>query len=311
MTVTAGNTVVRKRGRVWHAGLLGAFAAVGMLVTTPAYADITRIQITSRTIAFDGYSFPGVGQFERIVGIAYGEVDPNDPKNAVITDLQLAPRVNGKVQYQHNFYILKPLDLTLGSHKIVYEPPNRGGKTYATLNRSPGGNDPATITDPAALADSFLWPRGYTTVWSGWENSLGPLTGLAATAQLPVAKNPDGSTITGPAYEYIVTSGTSAFGLSYAAANPLDKTTAVLTHRVHLNDAPQVIPASVGPTTPPAPASISSRLVGSRTTSMSSPTRPKTLRSMASDSRPFATSTRSCGTRAPTISARPTRWPAT
>ena len=25
------------------------------------------------------------------------------------------------------------------------------------------------------LANSFLWPRGYTTVWSGWENNLGPL----------------------------------------------------------------------------------------------------------------------------------------
>src|SRR6266496_5542187 len=79
-----------------------------------------------------------------------------------------------------------------------------GGKTYATLNRSPGGNDPATITDPAALEESFLWPRGYTTVWSGWENALGPLTGLIATAQIPVAKNLNGSTIIGPAYEYIV-----------------------------------------------------------------------------------------------------------
>jgi hypothetical protein len=215
-----------------------------MLVATPVDARITRIEILSRSIAFGGYSFPGVGQFERIVGIAYGEVDPRDPKNAVITDLQLAPTVSGEVQYQHNFYILKPLLLGLGNHKMLYEPPNRGSKTYATLNRSPGGNDPATIADPAALAASFLWPRGYTTVWSGWENGLGPLTGLIATAQLPVANNLDGSTITGPAYEYIVTSGTGAFALTYAAANPSDKTTAVLTHRVHLNDAPQVIPPS-------------------------------------------------------------------
>jgi hypothetical protein len=189
----------RNRARLWKMGLVGILAAVGALVTTPADAGITRVEITSRSIAFGGYSFPGVGQFERIVGIAYGEVDPSDPKNAVITDLQLAPQVNGKVQYQFNFYILKPLDLSRGNHKMVYEPPNRGTKTYATLNRSPGGNDPATITDPVALAASFLWPRGYTTVWSGWENGLGPLTGLTATAQLPIAKNPDGSTITGPA----------------------------------------------------------------------------------------------------------------
>jgi hypothetical protein len=244
MAVTTNNPLDRKRAGLWQVGFVATLAAVATLVPTPADARITRIQIISRTIAFGGYSFPGVGRYERIVGIAYGEVDPGDPRNAVITDLQLAPKLNGKVQYQHNFYILQPLDLSQGNHKMVYEPPNRGNKTYATLNRSPGGNDPATITDPVALADSFLWPRGYATVWSGWENGLGPLTGLTATAQLPFATHPDGSTITGPAYEYIVSSGTGAFGLSYAAANPSDKTTAVLTHRVHLDDVPQVVPSS-------------------------------------------------------------------
>ncbi len=89
----------------------------------------------------------------------------------------------------------------------MYEPPNRGGKTYATLNRSPGGDDPGAITDPTALANSFLWPRGYTTVWSGWENDLGTLTSLTATAELPIAHESGGATITGPAYEYIVTAG--------------------------------------------------------------------------------------------------------
>src|SRR5205823_2244678 len=116
-------------------------------------------------------------------------------------------------------------------------------KTYQTLNRSPSGNDPGgTITDPTALANSFLWPRGYTTVWSGWED-LASLTSLTATLALPIAHNSDGSTITGPAYEYIVTSGNN-FALSYAAANPADRVTAVLTHRVHLDDTPQVVPAS-------------------------------------------------------------------
>jgi hypothetical protein len=79
-------------------------------------------------------------------------------------------------------------------------------------------------------------------VWSGWED-LASLTSLTATATLPIAHNPDGSTITGPAYEYIVMSGTSAFALSYPAAT-LDKSTATLTHRVHLDDVPVVVPAS-------------------------------------------------------------------
>ena len=59
---------------------------------------------------------------------------------------------------------------------------------------------------------------------------------------MPIAKNPDGSTITGPAYEYIVTSGNS-FTLSYPAAT-LDKAKATLTHRVHLDDVPQIVPVA-------------------------------------------------------------------
>jgi hypothetical protein len=230
---------------VWRLAIISALAASGAFVAPPAaVARITRIEITSRTIAFGGYSFAGVGQYERIVGIAHGEVDPGDPKNAIITDLQLAPtNERGKVEYAHNFYILKPLDPSKGNHKMMYEPPNRGGKTYASLNRSPGGNDPGAITDPAALANSFLWPRGYTTVWSGWEHGLGPLSGLTATAQFPAATN-DGATITGPAYEYIVT-GAASFTLNYPAASlsqaPAD---AKLTHRVHLNDPPVDVPAS-------------------------------------------------------------------
>ncbi len=221
--------------------------ATGMLFA-PSIADArtTKIEITSRVIAFGGYSFAGIGQYEKIVGIATGEVDPADPLNAVITDIALAPtNADGHVVYQHNFYILKPLDPSKGNHKVMYEPPNRGGKTFATLNRSPGGNDPGgTITDPVALANSFLWPRGYTMVFSGWENDLADLTSFTATAHFPVLKMPDDSDITGPAYEYIVTGGAS-FNLTYDAASlSQDPSVAKLTHRVHLDDAPVTVPAS-------------------------------------------------------------------
>src|SRR5215467_14654919 len=184
------------------AGLLGATALVAASV---AHARTTQITILNRGIAFGGFSFPVVGQYEFITGVATGEVNPSNPQNAVITDLALAPRnTNGNVVYSHNFYILKPLDLSHGNHKMMYEPPNRGNKTYQMLKNTPTGtNDPAALTDPTVLGDSFLWTRGYTTVWTGWENNLGPLSGLTATAILPVATN-QGATITGPGYEYIV-----------------------------------------------------------------------------------------------------------
>jgi hypothetical protein len=45
--------------------------------------------------------------------LAYGELDPKAPLNAIITDLQLAPRnARGMVKYCATFVLVKPMDLT-------------------------------------------------------------------------------------------------------------------------------------------------------------------------------------------------------
>ncbi|RXF67428.1 alpha/beta hydrolase domain-containing protein [Hansschlegelia zhihuaiae] len=235
------------RARTARNLLLFGVAGAALFAAAPdAQARTTQITITKRAIAFGGHSFPGVGQYEVVTGIATGEVDPADARNALITDIELAPKnADGRVVYQHNFYILKPLDFSRGNGKAMYEPPNRGRKTYQALNNTPTGtDDPAAIIDADELKNSFLWPQGYTTIWSGWENALGPLDGLTATAALPVATRAEGKKITGPSYEYIVTNGAvSSFALSYPA-NSTSKRKATLTHRVHLNDEPEVVPSS-------------------------------------------------------------------
>ena len=221
-----------------YVAVLAALAAAG------ADARITKVTIDSRATAFGGYAWPGVGQYEKITGWAYGELDPNDAHNAVITDIKLAPRnANGKVEYSHNFYILKPLDLSKGNHKVVYDAVNRGSKTFSVLNRGLNGDDPGSVTDAQALSQTFLFPKGYSYVASGWDASAGtdPANNVLIV-KLPVAKNLDGSTITGLNYMYIV-SGGSAVTLNYPAAS-LDKAQAKLTHRVHLDDTPQEVPAS-------------------------------------------------------------------
>ena len=145
------------------------------------------------------------------------------------------------MEYSFDFYILKPVDLAKGNHKMLYEPPNRGRKTIAAFNRGVGGDDPGSVKDPALLANSFLMPQGYSIVFSGWDASAGTSSAdFNTTITLPIAKNPDGSPITGPAYEYIVNAGTS-YELAYPAAS-LDQSKATLTHRVHLNDAPEKDP---------------------------------------------------------------------
>src|SRR5262249_11685775 len=63
----------------------------GVLAAPPvAQARTTQIIILSRGIAFGGFSFPVVGQYEYIIGYATGEVSPSNPLNAVITDVALA-----------------------------------------------------------------------------------------------------------------------------------------------------------------------------------------------------------------------------
>src|SRR5215471_9808700 len=61
-------------------------------VGAPADAGITGITIGMKTSpAFGGQSFGSVGQYEQVDGTATGEIDPKDPHNAVIQDIELAP----------------------------------------------------------------------------------------------------------------------------------------------------------------------------------------------------------------------------
>src|SRR6476619_3012165 len=102
LQVPPNSAIVHDRSRLLVGGEdMRAFVrglAVGLLPATlagfgaPAEAAITRIEITSRAPAYGGASFGSVGQYETLRGIAYGEVDPNDPLNEVITDIKLAPR---------------------------------------------------------------------------------------------------------------------------------------------------------------------------------------------------------------------------
>lgn len=178
--------------RLVRASAAAALAAAAILLAaTTADARITKIQIISRTPAFGGFSFPGVGPYERIIGKGFGEISPTDPHNNMIVDIGLAPRnAAGKVEYSFDFYILKPINLNRGNHKVFYEAPNRGAKFFGDFDRSTGGDDPAASSDPEG---TFLAPRGYTMAWSGWDFAAGSdNSDLNLTIALPTAKNPDG-----------------------------------------------------------------------------------------------------------------------
>jgi Alpha/beta hydrolase domain len=198
----------------------------------------------SQSPTFGGMAFGNVGAYEKIRGEAFGRLDPKDPHNSGIVDIQLAPRdSNGMVEYSMDFFILKPVDLSKGNHKIFYEINNRGSKQFGMFNESGGGNNPTT---PADAGQAFLMNQGYTIVWSGWDPSV-PTTDSPDLLRIhpPIATNPDGSSITGPDYEYIENDNqtTTSFVAPYNTSTT-DTTKATLTVRAHLTDPPTTVPST-------------------------------------------------------------------
>jgi hypothetical protein len=222
-----------------------ALTGVVLGAAPPAQARVTQVVITAtESPTFGGKSFGAVGQYERISGQIVGEVDPADPLNAIIVDIGLAPKnPNGTVSYSTDFQILRPIDRTKGNKRLLYEITNRG-RTNAleTLNDSKTGNDPTTSGE---AGNGFLMRNGYVLLETGWDFSA-PRNGKLFTATVPVAKNPDGSAITGPnTEEFVIDKEMTAAArrLTYPAASA-DKSKASLTVRRNYADAPIPVPAS-------------------------------------------------------------------
>ena len=151
-----------------------ALAICLVLDIVPADANIVRLEIIRVEPVPSGVEGPAGPTHERISGRAYGELDPSDPKNAVITDIDLAPRnARGKVEYDTRFTLVRPTGMMRASGVLIYTVVNRGGGNAAPH------------------------PDGHVTLVSGWQGDVVPTT-TNHTIRVPVARHRDGSGITGP-----------------------------------------------------------------------------------------------------------------
>src|SRR5215471_8624796 len=77
-----------------------------------AEARVIRVVVESRkSPAFGGQLFGKAGAYEILSGRFYGEIDPKDPHNSIINDIQLAARnARGMVEYNATFTLAKPID---------------------------------------------------------------------------------------------------------------------------------------------------------------------------------------------------------
>ena len=220
-----------------------------MLAAAPAGARLTEINATAVEPFADGHAFGTAGAYERVKGTFKGELDPADPRNKVIVNLDKAPRnAAGRVEYEADFFMLRPADGARGNRKIIYDVTNRGRKnlhwrlTDARLPSPAGANDPRTAQD---AGNGLFFRMGYTMVWNGWDPDA-PRSN-AGLAMKPVIATNGGAPIVRVIRDELQ-SGTRSprretFRLTHEAAT-LDQTKAKLTVRRNEADPRREIPAS-------------------------------------------------------------------
>ena len=106
-----------------------------------------HLKIDQKINFAEGHDYGPAGPYERLVGKVHYALDPDDPSNQNIVDLDKAPRnAQGRVEFSGDLDILKPVDLGKGNQRILYDVNNRGNKTaLRSINDAPPEANPTTV----------------------------------------------------------------------------------------------------------------------------------------------------------------------
>ena len=138
-----------------------------LFATFAARAAVVRVEITNR-------SDVGKTGYEQLIGKLHFEIDPKQPQNAIIADVDLAPvNTAGKVSFTADLRLWKPKDDSRSNGAAWVEIPNRGGK--------------------ASLSE-WVMKAGFTLMNVGWEFDV---AADKLRLEVPRAQNKDGSPIRG------------------------------------------------------------------------------------------------------------------
>ena len=106
-------------------------AALAAACVSTAHARITEINVQRVEPFANSASFGDVGAYERVRGVAKGELDPADPRNKGIVNLDRVPRnARGRVEYEVEWFMLRPANPALAAPATVTPKPlrYRGGE---------------------------------------------------------------------------------------------------------------------------------------------------------------------------------------
>lgn len=234
-----------------------------LLVTAaPAAAEVTRVAIASRSVVASGQWFGAAGPYEKITGTVFFELDPADPHNRAIADLDLAPRnARGRVEFSADLFILAPQDPARASGSVLFEISNRGNKSLlTTFNRASGSLDPML---PEHFGDGLLMRNGFTLVWVGWEFDVGPLPSMSVKA--PIATRNGAPIVDTIAASFVVDSPAAEASVTDVPKYPpvdLNDPGATLTVRDRVWDRATVIPRASWKFVQPEPSTRTGRCAG-------------------------------------------------
>ncbi len=139
-----------------------------LLGALPLVSEVVRLEVSDKTTILDARPWGLAGAYEKVAGKAHFAVDPANPANRIITDIDLAPvNDDGKVELSADFYLIKPVDAGLGNGSILCEIGNRGRKgTLSMFSQAAGSLDPTT---EAHFGDGWLLEQGFSLLWVGWQ----------------------------------------------------------------------------------------------------------------------------------------------
>ena len=236
--------------------LCGAIREIGIVVLScflvpAAYAEVTNIEVASRSDLPGDNSYGLAGAYEKLAGRVYFAVDPDNPANQIVVDINHAPlNTEGRVEFSAKFFLIKPKNIERGNGTLLFGASNRGSKRLLTFfNHASAEGRKWDEPDPrteANLGDGFLMQNGFTLLWVGWQFDP-PMNGENLRAWLPTTGD-NGQPIEGLARsDFVVTEKVFNFTLgdrnhiAYPVSEP-EAAENVLTVRDSVEAPRQVIP---------------------------------------------------------------------
>jgi hypothetical protein len=157
---------------------------------------VVKLEQIERYDVFNGQSIGLRGSYEWLSGIAVFEIDPKNPRNRSIADVDLA-MVNGKgmIEFKSPFLLLHAKDLSKRNGLCLLEVSNRGGKALLSMyNGARTGQVRPNV--PKDFGNLWLLEQGYMLAWIAWEWDIPMSPGSFGIELSPLEYRP-GNPITG------------------------------------------------------------------------------------------------------------------